>query len=231
MGNIEGGQHLAERLTIAQSWWIASELCRRDSTLRIDQDYADGSRRLRVSRDLPRDSGGMPHVTLHPVRGVEGLGPAQWTSWPMVFSENNPHAWVNRIESKFGWAPGPTPSTTTRSLTYRLIAQILASTVNQRHQIQVISWNSMLGSTPHDSSWLSIFEGVESVLAPSGRPQDPPLWVLFRGGEEGVIVLSESGLAFRRDGNKQIDLMARYTKRRFLDDVLRDLLPPVMEAE
>lgn len=230
MGNTEGLQNPAERWTNAQSWWIASELCRRDSTLRIDQDYAGGSRRLRVSRDLSRDMGGMPHVTLHPVRGVEGLGPAQWTSWPMVLSENNPHAWVDRIESKFGWAPGPTPATTTRSLTYRVIAQILASTVNQRHQIQVISWNSMLGSTPHDSSWLSIFEGVQSVLAPSGRPQYPPLWVLFRGGNEGVIVLSESGLAFRRDGHKQIDLMARYTKRHLLDDVLRDLLPPVPRA-
>ncbi|ROS46165.1 hypothetical protein [Curtobacterium sp. PhB78] len=227
MGSPENRQRLAKRWTVAQSWWIASELCRRDSTLRIDQDYADDARRLRVSRDLPRDSGGMAHVTLHPARGVEGLGPAQWTTWPMVFGEDNPHAWVNRIESKFGWAVGPTPATTTRSLTYRLIAQILTSTVNQRHEIHAISWNSMLGSTPHDSSWLFNFQGVQSVLTPSGRPQVPPLWVLFRGGNEGVIVLSESGFAYRRDGHKQIDLMARYTKRRLLDDVLRDLLPPL----
>ncbi|WP_396137140.1 hypothetical protein [Curtobacterium sp. BRD11] len=226
MDDTGGRQHLAERWTVPQSWWIASELCRRDSTLRVVQDYADGSLRLRVSRDLPRDSGGEPHITLHPVRGIEGLGPAQWSTWPMVFGESDPHAWIKRIESKFGWALGPTPATTTRSLTYRLIAQILAGTVNQRHQIRAISWNSMLGSTPHDSSWLSNFRGVESVLAPSGRPQDPPLWVLFRESSAGLLVLSESGFAYRRDGHKPTDLMARYTNRRYMDDVLLGLLPP-----
>lgn len=216
---------MASRWTTAQSWWIASELCRRNSSLRIHQDYDDGARRLQVHRDLPREAGGAAHVTLHPRHGIEGVGKSQWISWPNVFTADDAHEWVRRIEQARNWQLPTTASTTRRSIAYRVVARVLATTVNDREHLEPVSWASMLGSTPHDLSWLSLFSGISDLpRTPSGL-KDPRLWVLFRGSPEGVLVVSEAGVAYRRDGTAPVDLANRYAVRRRVEDVLHDLLP------
>lgn len=204
---------------------IGSELCRRNDDLRIDQDLSGGQVRIQVRRDLSRPSGGATHVTLHPILGIEGVAHAQWTPWSDVLAEDNPHVWVQRIEQKFGWTRPSASATTSRSLTYRTLARLLHDSLNDRERPDVVSWNSRLGATPHDESWLSLFEGLSPLFSRPNRMEDPALWVVFRGGPAGVLVLSESGFAFRRDGNEPVDLMKRYVPRRRIEDVVADLLP------
>ena len=216
---------VASRWSIAQSWWIASELCRRNAGLRIDQDLSDGNLQIRVRRDVPRAAGGVEHVMLNPELGIESVGHTQWTPWSTVFAGDNPHEWVIRIEQELDWKQVSTSPTTHRSLAYRTIARVLQNAVNERERLEVVSWESVLGATPHDSSWLSLFEGVAPLLAQPGRAQEPPLWVIFRGSPHGILVVSESGRAFRRDGAEPIDLMSKYARRHRIEDVVADLLP------
>ena len=219
------GDVLAQRWTVAQSWWIASEICRRNDELRIDQDHDGDALRLHVRRDLPRDSGGAKHVTFHTVHGIEHVEPSQWISWVQVFGTDDPHGWVQRIEQSFAWALPTASPTSGRSLAYRTIARILTDTVNDRVRPEVVSWDTMLGATPHDLSWLSLFDGAASGPTPHGHVRDAPLWVLFRGGRQGVLVISERGTAHRRDGAGPVDLLARYQERRHMDDVIHGVMP------
>lgn len=216
---------VARQWTVAQSWWIASELCRRNAALRVDQDASHGHIRIRVRRDLARDAGGADHVTFHPVLGIEGVGDTQWLSWAAVFAEDDSHTLVKQIEHKLAWTQATRSPTIRRSLAYRTIARVLSDTVNDKERPEVLSWNSMFGATPHDTAWLSNFDGLTSLLTKPGGTQDPPLWVLFRGGPEGILVISESGTAYRRDGSEPVDLMKRYVLRHRIEDVVTSLLP------
>lgn len=225
MSDLTFGRGVASRWAIAQSWWIASELCRRNAGLRIDQDLSHGNLQIRVRRDLPRAAGGAEHVTFDTKLGIESMGLTKWTPWSTVFAGDDPHEWVTRIEQKFDWKQANTSPTTHRSLTYRTIARVLNDTVNERERLEVVSWDSILGATPHDSSWLSLFEGVAPMLAQPGHTQESPRWVIFRGSPHGVLVISESGRAFRRDGAEPVDLMSKYARRHRIEDVVADLLP------
>lgn len=219
---------VAMRWTTAQSWWIASELCRRNSALHIRQRQDDhGNQQLLVEPDSgQRELIVSRSVSFDPVRGIQaGSGGMNWAE---VFAEDDPHAAVKRLQADLGWELPTTSPMTRRSIAYRTAARLLAVTVNDRKRPEVVSWNSMLGMTPYDSSWLSLFGGLKPLLHPYGysAPQDPPLWVLFRSTPHGILVLSESGQAFRRDGVPPVDLLARYRERGDMDDVIAGLLPP-----
>lgn len=124
---------IQERFVTAQSWWIATELVRRNTQLRILEWHPGGGQYdalgildlslEKVTISLNR-RGGSIHLVESP--DFEPIG------WSEVFS-SSPHAIVERIEKGAGLTPpAQTPPTERHTLTYRIIAAILAQMVNSK---------------------------------------------------------------------------------------------------
>lgn len=124
---------IQERFVTAQSWWIAAELVRRNTCLRIRESHQGGGQYDSLEiLDLSREKavislnrqGGRIHVLESP-----DFEPLEWVE---VFS-SSPHSIVVRIEKSAGLSsPAQAPPTTRHTLTYRIIAAILAQMVNSR---------------------------------------------------------------------------------------------------
>ncbi|WIB65838.1 hypothetical protein [Curtobacterium sp. MCBD17_040] len=209
---------VAARWTVPQTWWIASELCRRNASLRIRQQVERNTAQMLVEPDsVPEGRGEL--LLFDEEHGIRIDG--QWTRWDDVFASDDPHFMVKRIEAELGWKLPAASATTPRSLTYRAIARMSALRVNDRVQPGFVPW-TRLGETPHDRSWLSLFDGVRALLPPYGRPQQIPLWVMFLGHPRGAMVLAENGVVYRRK-RPPLPLMPRYLLRRNVDDVIAAL--------
>ncbi|MBC7308217.1 MAG: hypothetical protein H5T80_15100, partial [Dietzia sp.] len=129
------GVEIAERFKIAQSWWVASELARRNPHLFIHEWHPGGGSYdcLGLVDDRAPTDGIVLDLnragSLHVLKPEEATV-AAW--WELVGAED-PHLIVKRVERAAGLAPIKRPQTTDRSLTYRAITQALATAVNDRH--------------------------------------------------------------------------------------------------
>lgn len=128
---------MADRFMLQQTWWIISELVRRHPDMWVKRYFhpeggwlvmahtPDGA--LQVVFDL--QSGIQAHE-----QGIQHFVP-----WSFVFGQNDAHTVVRKIENMTSLAkPIPTPATAAHSLTYRLIAQLLAMKLDDRR-----SWNAI----------------------------------------------------------------------------------------
>ncbi|MBO0898923.1 ADP-ribosylglycohydrolase family protein [Cellulomonas sp. zg-ZUI199] len=225
-GDEETGPESTEpalRFTIAQSWWIASELARRNG-LEVYEDQPCGYDVLGVRRagtsgggaSLEMNRGGRLHI--HPAH-------TGWMTWQEVLAQPDPHAVVRRAEKTMGLSPQPHQKTTRRSLTYRVIARALAGAVDDRHP-----WDVRIGFQVGEDLSEDFFYGLESshpaavahartLTSSTGDVEARRhLWILGhnlrRSGERHVAaVLSDDARVFLAGDAEPIDLMALYRKR------------------
>jgi len=92
-----------------------------------------------------------------------------------VAAAEDAHAIVKRMEQVAGLAPIKRPRTTDRSLAYRVIAQALAMTINDRHTWDARSlFHDTSGDWDEDAerqAWISSFPTALAVTRRGGLPR------------------------------------------------------------
>lgn len=132
--------HPSQRLVVAKSWWIASEIARRHPELRIieTRPYEGADDNLCLVH--PRTDDELPLVALDRLGALEA-SPLGGIGWDDVVVEEDPHAIVRALERWAGLgSPLKAPATTPTTLVYRIIARVLASLVDDRDV-----WNARWG--------------------------------------------------------------------------------------
>lgn len=221
----------AQRFILEQSWWIASELCRRHSNLRIYELHPGGGMYdvLRVFDPLlaqPGEGGVIDmnragRIHLH---DVPGYAPIEWNE---AISAESPHQLVKILEGHRRWALNQqSPPTTRASLSYRVLSRVLSSKLNDRERWDVRSLYADVdslsaGVREHLST---AFPGVESLTrelrettAP-GVPVESRLWAITRA-EKPVLLLDDRGFAYTTSGSR-IDLFERYSTGASVDTIV-----------
>lgn len=199
----DSGHTKAWQRASALSWWIAATLARRNSRLLVWNHFPLGgfydSLGIRdgelsdfgVTVDLNRN-GGSVHV--------HGERSWQPVTLHTLLSADEPFEVIERVEGVAAWHVGRR-ATKPRSLTYRVIAQVLQSQVDDRHRwdARSIAPEEMWGygaSYPEPDVLDGFAEGraLLATLTP-GRTGFHPwenLWVLSRD-EQPVAVLDTDG--------------------------------------
>ena len=234
---------LAGRFIHAQSWWIASELCRRKSTLYVRGDRPMGGfyRGLTVTSHDWDESGVLNAVFMNGHGRIHihaGRISTEQITWAQTFASEFPHDIVKQIETSLGWATPTADATTRRSLIYRVLAACLWQRVNDRLPWSVVDglaaggYDSWTGEVSDDflGEFFGAQQGVDSLRAsPQGSGRNgiaqpgplsvtlPRVWVLLRGTQNTAVLL-DTGILYRR-GEPPVDLLAVYRKHNRLDDV------------
>lgn len=226
----EPGDAPAWRFVIAQSWWIAAELCRRHPLLRAYEMHPAGGTAdvLRVwgprrgalgETDVLVDLNRAGSIHLEDQLGSR-------ITWAEVMAAQSPHLIMKRIEDAHGRRlVRQAPSTTATSLVYRVIAQLLNEKLNDRHQWDVrMEFHDSSGD--EDSSENGYVQTIPSATAAftSARSRasvvDPGehFWAVLRD-DECRAVLDDAGVLHRRNG-APLELLSVYRRRHRLFDVL-----------
>lgn len=221
----------AERFVIAQTWWIAAEFARRHPDWAIR--YGDHMSYLTLVNPRNED----PDFVCNPTTvHMFGAG-AEHRSVTDLLSTKDPHEVVKWLESfldesKKSRAAPSTP----RTLAYRLIAAVLAATVNDRSRWSIA--NEVLGddewnSGPIMGGFISGYPAAERALKTTksekwddGQP-GRHFWAILRD-EKPVAIVSTEGILYRQ--GRWFDLADEYSThgRRIsplLVAALGDLLP------
>lgn len=222
---------------IAQSWWIGSELARRNNLELYEMHPGGGmyDNLALVRRTSHGSFEALVSLNRHgSISGPEGRRP---TSWSEVFAAQDPHAVVHQIEASAGLGPSSRPSTTRRALAYRVIAHVLGSVVDDRHR-----WDARMGflDTSNEDGCAPLpalerqFPGAvrHAERLPRSMPFGEPwrhLWILLRDSAP-VAVISDDARVFSSHVEESVDLMHLYTAaqrrlRPVVDRALGDLLP------
>jgi hypothetical protein len=212
----------ADRFVDAQHWWIGSELCRRHPSLRLAEIDIDAIGPLLAVIDVLEPLLGQ--IYLSRVAGIQIVDRDEFLICPPeLFMEANPHRLLRRIEDAHGMgAPANTPATNATTITYRIIARVLAATLDSRY-----SW-TLRGERPtdppvHDDiSWAGDLSGFPSlgalrrrwaVAAARESLYDGPsfnLWVLMRDLEPAAL-FDAYGAVHTAEG--RFDLLPAYRAR------------------
>lgn len=119
----------AQRFITAQSWWIASEIARRHPHLQIIETHPAGGMYDCLSLIGP---GPAPLVHLNRVGTITAR--TLKLSWAEAFSAAGGHDLVKRLEEDLDLERRAAPATTGRTLTYRVLARVLTSLIDDRHR-------------------------------------------------------------------------------------------------
>jgi hypothetical protein len=223
----------ARRYVIEQSWWLASELCRRHPHLRIYEMHpADGMYDvLRVFVPLT-DPVGMGEVIdmnregrIH-LHDVETFKPVSWSA---ALAAQDPHDIVKQIESWRGWElTRKGPATTPTTLVYRLISRVLTKNLNGRNR-----WDARSIYLDHaiQSSrrieFIDAFPAAEGILTelrestPEEQDCASRMWVILRD-ETPMMLLDDRGFAHSKDGTRT-ELLPLYKTSGSLDGTLKGI--------
>jgi hypothetical protein len=214
----------AARFVIAQSWWIASELARRNN-LEVHEVHPGGGMYdvLAVARITP-DGPSSERLEMNRVGSLhifpDKIG---WMTWSAVLATDDPHDVVHRVEAALGLHPSPKPVTSPRALTYRVIARILTSLVDDRNR-----WDARMGvyvTTGYgggprqeiDEHFPHALDHVRRLpTLPSWDGPHRHLWILGYALDNDlkahrVAVLSDDAHLFLPGKKPTVDLMALYT--------------------
>ncbi|MFG1636984.1 TY-Chap2 family putative peptide chaperone [Pseudonocardia alni] len=197
------GHEIARRFRIAQSWWLASELVRRHPHLLVLETHPGGGQYdclTLVERGsvapvglLQLNRAGRMHVEPH-------LGQFEPVEWIEMLTTDDGHSALRTLEQRAGLRPPVprAPATGPHTLSYRVLARILASLVDDRHAWDVR--NGQLDSSgygggprPGLDRFPSVREGLCDVRASDllGEPAYR-FWLLLRA-EDAVAVLDTDG--------------------------------------
>jgi hypothetical protein len=211
---------IADRFILTQTWWIASELVRRHPHLLISRiaDDTVGSPILIV-----HDEQKAMRIQFDLLAWIQYLatGELRQLDWQDVFSHGDAHAIVKRIEAETGLGkPVHTPSTNGRSLAYRMISRVLASTVDDRHTWQAVpalltqglalppEWEQF-GHLPtaFDAGRGRLLDVFEAEVVGNRQVLHQQFWALTRDLET-VALLDIAGFVHTASGKE--DLMEYY---------------------
>lgn len=207
---------LDQRLVVLQSWWVASELARRHPSLGIIETHPGGGTYDCLSImhwqslpsslvDLNRE--GSLHV--HP----DHIGAL---SWEEELQAEDRRSTVRHLEELAGLnPPSRTPSTTPRSLTFRVAYQLLLLGLNDRNAWDVR--NARIDTSGYSDSRGDV-DGFPTAqrAARDQRADDPygdPLYRFWKVSHDGrtVMVLDIDGSAHFRSGHPA-DLQDHFCK-------------------
>lgn len=218
----------APRFVLAQAWWLASELCRRNSRLRIVDAWPLGGfyHGLEVGEQQDHDHVFMNflgRIHQNPHSFSAEFEPIEWTR---VIGAESPHEIVKEIERRMRWEINGADPTTARSLVYRCIASILATKIDDRERWGVADAYTH-GGFVEWPEFLDEFDGCRVALqkdTSSSAPASTRVWVLKRG-QTIMALLSDMGFLFQRDAPPR-NLVPAYKARRRLEDVTTLILSP-----
>lgn len=210
----------ASRFVIAQSWWIASEIVRRHPSLTIRETHpGDGlydcltivDSALRRVLDLNR------HGRLHAPNN-EDFEPLPWSA---TMTAAGGHDVVKTLEKAAGLAPPiQAAASGPKVLTYRLIARVLGSLVDDRH-----TWDARSGefATARGGPALELFCYLETR-----RKSRDEFWILSKDGEP-VSALGLDGVV-ESQSSMPVELLPAYraagsSMTALVGQVLGDVLP------
>jgi hypothetical protein len=211
----------SSRRIFEQSWWIASELARRQSHLRVFESHFGGIYdQLLIAPDLvPIPFEGSVDLnregTLHThVAGDDGMNNLTWAD---ALAAESPHHIVQELERRMGWKVRSADATTTRSLTYRVLSRLLTRTLNDRETWAVRQIGPDNGWLNYPKEQLMLEFGSASAQYGHLAVGRPGLWAVQRD-EKVVMVVGED--AQFHPGGSPIELMPTYEKRKRIDDVV-----------
>jgi hypothetical protein len=242
-----GGDILPRDLTEVLSWRLAAELARRHPhelwiahTVPITGVTYDC---LTLWRPGDRGEIGPPIFQLNRGGSIHVKHRFDGTSfedgWPMwswdEYLHADPYRFVRELEDAAGLPPvGQVPTTTPRTLVWRLIAALVSSASRSVHRIEAVpGYADVAGyEGPNDGAFLP-FQGARAALATS-EPDDPlgtahrRFWFVEVDGEPRVA-LSTSGTAWLL-GDVELDLMEEYDQAdRRLGPVIALLIGDVID--
>ncbi|WP_022881852.1 TY-Chap2 family putative peptide chaperone [Gryllotalpicola ginsengisoli] len=214
---------IADRFTLAQTWWVASELVRRHPRLMISRRESEGAPPVL----LVHDEGEGMKIGFDLSTAIQFLagGVLKRIEWAELFGSNEPLQLVRRIELESGLGIVATaPPMTERSVVYRLIAKLLALGVDDRYTWHAVSlpgyptagawagmttdaWNRTVDPFPGAvGASLGYYERSSGALR-SRTVLPNPFWALMRDVDT-VAILDVAGHAYLRTGS--VDLLATY---------------------
>ena len=201
---------------MTQAWWIASELVRRYPKLKISQAHDPVAGEALTVR---RKGRGEFAFVLSVAHGVELFGcvPFQPIPWEEVLMQESPHGITRRIQDTTEWGfPERAAGATGETLVFRVIAQILTMTVDERSDWYVRAAVPETYGLPTDKlvNFSGFVTAQKEVLAKlsDGDPVGVPAvldgyWGFYRDVDL-VGIFSPEGIFHVRDGG--MDLMAGY---------------------
>lgn len=223
----------ARRFVLAQSWWIASEIVRRRPHLRIIETQPGGGQYdcLTVYSFAGGQATPLMNLNRNGSMHVHSANDFESLTWDAATSAKGGHDIVRKLEQASGYtiskkAPASGPAV----LTYRVIARVLTSLVDDRH-----SWdarNGQIDSAGSERSELRSFPTVVEGLRDK-RPTDlfgiPAYryWILLRDAEP-LAVLDTDGRVHLPDRTADLLPVYRESHRSLtvtVGQVLGSLLP------
>lgn len=228
----------ARRFVIAQSWWIASEIVRRNPTLLLIETHPGGGQYdcLSLIRRTSTETTTLIDLnragSLHVHHGPSGH---MTLTWQEALAADGGHDVVRHLEKAAGLDPAPkAPATSPRVLTYRILARILTSLVDDRHVWD--ARNCQLDSSGMDAiatrqAELLQFPSVIESLR-DGRPDELfarpgyRFWTLLRDAKP-VAVFDTDGRLHLPD-RPPSELLPAYNRSRSLTAVVGETLGHVL---
>ncbi|NQX12246.1 hypothetical protein HQQ80_11465 [Microbacteriaceae bacterium VKM Ac-2855] len=181
---------IADRFVDAQSWWLIAETLRRHAGWGVIETFDESIGSALTVADLGSQERSQLRITR--TRGLEVLPHGSLRiGWPEVFAATSRLTVIKRLENALS-APEARPSTTAVNLRFRVIAKILALTVDDRHD-----W-TVRGERPDDPPVTASLEWAGDL---SGFPSVPALkqwwWEeqsfgsLYLGGQAAWVLLRD----------------------------------------
>ncbi|MDJ1372201.1 ADP-ribosylglycohydrolase family protein [Gulosibacter molinativorax] len=217
-------QRIADRFTLQQSWWIASEMTRRHPEILISRVDVEDLGPLLIANDRRSDV----QILFHAEGGIRittATGENTALPWNTVFSFQNAHKAVKLMEIATDLGqPVTSPETTERTIVYRLIARWLTRELDGRHTWEALPVaNPGLSATKAERNAQRLLSPFPSaVRAAQDRTVNEhgghsvritdhgyePMWYFLRDSEP-IFVLDDAGFAHLQS-DAQIDLLRLY---------------------
>ncbi|WP_262103908.1 hypothetical protein [Arthrobacter sp. Marseille-P9274] len=203
MTSMVEGLSFSHRLIRPQSWWIATELCRRHPQFRIVETHPGGG--MYDCLGLHDDRVNVTAVHLNRNGSIHvghGARPGSF-GWAEAFSRDS-FEFIEHLEDLMGLkAPNSTSTTTARLLCYRVITNILLQSMNARKPWDAHCLEEAFCDDEGKKKFVTQFPGIELDTERSDSSYlDGSIarhWMLRRKDGRPELVLNDDGMLYRRD--------------------------------
>ncbi len=204
----------ALRFRLAQSWWIAAEIARRNPHLLVWEHHPGGGQYdcLALVDERDMTAGAVVDLNRHGSLHVHRPESRMVATWADVLAADDPHRIVKALETSARLRPDG-GLTTARSLVYRVLARALAGLVDDEHR-----WDAR--SAVEDTSdgeggprgYLDRFPSARTAAASARRlgwwlEPHSHYWALTRD-DHPIVLLDVHGQLHTPDGS--VNLMQAY---------------------
>ncbi len=219
----------ADRFVIAQSWWVAAELVRRNPALVLRQTSRSfGEHDDSLALFLPSFSAKVALIELDRDGSMQVIGPTggsvvESIAWADCFARSDPSWAVKRLERAAGLAGAAPQIIDPAALAYGFIACVLTGLVNDSHtwdcRSELLDTEEDLGPAPTEAG--------TDWTGPEGSIPMAPCWAVVRGPRPVAMVYADGRLHARRRSFDLNKLYRAYEQRmsRLVARTMRGLLP------